>query len=321
MKIAIAGYGELGIAAEKAALSRNDVTLTGIFTRREPVLVKKHSDAPIYSFSQIYKHEGEFDVVINCMGSANDLPVTTPYLSKYFNVVDSYDNHSEFESHFKRTDFYAKQSGKLALIGCGWDPGLFSLARAYMTAALPNGKNYTFWGEGVSRGHSNAVKNVEGVLDAVEYTVPIDEAVKRVKANEFPLFADRDMHKRVCYVVAEPGANTQRIRDEIVSMPGYFEPYDTEVNFIDYESFLCEHRTQKHAGSVIRCMSDEASSYLMEFSLKLSSNPYFTAMVLLAYAFAVDSMSKSGKSGCITVFDVPVASVLNMTRENLMKLI
>lgn len=310
MKIAIAGYGALGKAVETEVQKRKDMTLVSVFTRREPSFIKTASAVNVFGFDEAAKHKDEIDVVINCMGSATDLPVTTPFLSEYFNVVDSFDTHSKFEEHFMRTDRYAKKGQKLSLISCGWDPGLFSLARAYMRCVLPLGTDYTFWGEGVSRGHSNAVRNIEGVIDAVQYTVPIGSAVCSVRNGEFPNLSEEKMHKRVCYVVAEAGANTDRIKNEIKSMPAYFAPYETEVNFIDYESFLQEHKTEKHAGSVMRCFKDDDYSAFCEFSLKLSSNPLFTASVLLSYAAAVFDMNKSGKSGCITVFDVSASQLI-----------
>lgn len=304
MKIAIAGLGKIGLAAYEAAKQMPEIEIAGLFSRRESFMLPEKIKEKVYSFSEIAQFKDKTDVVINCMGSAFDLPVTTPYLAKYFNVVDSFDNHSHFGEHIRKTERYALESGKLALVGCGWDPGLFSLARALFASCMPNGKTYTFWGEGVSQGHSNAVKNIEGVADAVEYTVPIKQAVEKVMSGEAPDFKENQMHKRVCYVVLEAGADDERIKNEIVSMPSYFAPYETEINFIDYESFLCEHSAHKHEGKVIRSESAGDERFLGQFSLKMTSNPSFTAQILLRYALAVYKMNKEGKSGCITVFDI-----------------
>ncbi|MGN1417931.1 MAG: diaminopimelate dehydrogenase, partial [Acutalibacteraceae bacterium] len=307
MKIAIAGYGALGRAAEKEAAKFDDTELVGVFTRREPALVKRQADTNLLSFSKISGYENKVDVVLNCMGSANDLPVTTPYLSKYFNVVDSFDNHASFPEYKKRIEHYTAQSKKLVLIGCGWDPGIYSLFRAFCAAVFPGHQAYTFWGEGVSRGHTNAIKNIEGVVDAVQYTVPIENAVQSVRQGDSPVLSDCDRHRRICFVVTEAGANTQRIENEIVNMEGYFKGYDTQVNFIDYESFLLEHKTEKHAGDAIVSFKDNTLDFCGELLLKMSSNPSFTARIMLSYAKAVYELSKSGKSGCLTVFDIPLS--------------
>lgn len=304
MKIAIAGYGALGAATERAVSNYPDIELLGIFTRRSKTDIPNTYSASLYSFDSIEKYKGDIDVIINCMGSAYDLPKITPYLANSFNLVDSFDTHKLIRSHFEKTDVAAKSAGKLALVCAGWDPGLFSIARAYMRAVLPNGVNYTFWGEGVSRGHSNAVKQIAGVIDAVQYTVPVSSAVYSASNGEFPTLKDTDMHKRVCYIVAEPGADVERIEREIKTMPNYFEEYNTEVHFIDYESFLSEHTGAKHGGSVIGCDKSDNINSLMEFSLKLDSNPYFTAQILLSFSRAVKQMNDTGKCGCITVFDI-----------------
>lgn len=317
MKIAIAGLGNIGIAAQKAAESMPEFEVKGLFSRRESFMLPDKFKSKVYSFSEIAQFKDEVDVVINCMGSAFDLPVTTPYLAKYFNVVDSFDNHSRFKEHIVKTEHYASQSGKLALVGCGWDPGLFSLARAVFASCMPKGSTYTFWGEGISQGHSNAVKNIEGVIDAVEYTVPIKEAMEKVRAGDTPDFEIGQMHKRVCYVVLEAGTDPERIKNEIVSMPAYFAPYDTEVNFIDYETFLCDHSTHKHEGTVIRSEKADGESFVGEFSLKMTSNPSFTAQILLRYALAVYKMNKEGKSGCITVFDIAPSKLFSKTSDEL----
>lgn len=315
MKIAIAGLGKVGLAAYEAAKRMPEIEITGLFSRRESFMLPQKIKEKVCSFSEMAQFKNKVDVVINCMGSAFDMPVTTPYLAKYFNVVDSFDNHSHFKEHIKKTEHYALQSGKLALVGCGWDPGLFSLARAIFTSCMPGGKTYTFWGEGVSQGHSNAVKNIEGVVDAVEYTVPISQALEQVTAGDMPDLNANQMHKRVCYVVLEAGADSDRIKNEIVSMPSYFAPYETQVNFVDYESFLCEHNTHKHEGVVIRSEKAGEEQFLGQFSLKMTSNPSFTAQILLRYALAVYKMNKEGKSGCITVFDIAPGSLFENTSD------
>lgn len=317
MKIAIAGLGKIGIAAEKAARGVPDCEVVGLFSRREKYMLPKELNSMTYSFPEITNFKDRIDVVVNCMGSAFDLPVTTPYLAKYFCVVDSYDNHSQFKEHIVKTDRFAKESGKLALVGCGWDPGLFSLLRAMFSSCMPFGKTYTFWGRGVSQGHSNAIKCIDGVADAVEYTVPIEEARERIRSGEMPRFEPGQMHKRVCYVVLEPGADHERIRNEIVSMPSYFAPYDTQVNFIDYETFLCDHSARMHEGSVLSSEKSNGETNVGEFKLKMTSNPAFTAQILLSYARAVYKMNREGQGGCITVFDVPPSKLFEKTSDEL----
>ncbi len=311
MKIAIAGFGALGAATEKAALKSKNTDLFGIFTRRPPDSIRKITNSPVYAFDEIEKYKDEIDVVINCMGSAFDLPKTTPCLAGIFNQVDSFDTHKKIREHYKNTAEQAKKGGKLSLICAGWDPGLFSIARAYMQAVLPYGKTYTFWGEGVSRGHSNAIKQIHGVVDAVQYTSPIGSAIFRVRNGEFPELKTNEMHKRICYVVAEAGANTQRIESDIKNMPDYFADYETEVHFLDYESFLSEHKTMKHGGSVIRCQNDNGELSTIDFSLKLASNPYFTAMTLISFASAVKKMNEAGECGCITPLDIRPSDLLD----------
>ncbi|MCM1363606.1 MAG: diaminopimelate dehydrogenase [Faecalibacterium sp.] len=304
MKIAIAGYGALGAAVEKAVYKSKDIELFGIFTRRNCDIIKTIQNTAIYPFSEIRRYKNDIDVVINSMGSAFDLPETTPSIAADFNQVDSFDTHSEVREHFKRTNAAAISGEKLSLVCAGWDPGLFSIARAYMKAVLPGGMDYTFWGEGVSRGHSNAIKKINGVVDAIQYTVPVKSAVISVRNGDLPSLKPHQMHKRVCYVVAEPGADVGRIEKDIKAIPNYFAEYNTEVNFIDYESFLSEHTKMSHGGNVICCEKDDNGISLMEFSLMLDSNPYFTAQILLCFARAVNKMNSNGKIGCITPLDI-----------------
>ena len=315
MKIAVAGYGGLGRAVCKAAEKSEEFELYAVFSRREKERLNDKGTAPVYPFYEAEKHAERVDVLINCMGSAFDLPKTTPFLAKYFNQVDSFDTHAKIRSHFEKTDKRAREGKKLTLICAGWDPGLFSLARLYLGCVMPRGTDYTFWGEGVSRGHTNAIKQIAGVVDAVQYTVPVSSVIKSVREGEMPKLKENEMHKRVCFVVPEVGADTERIKKEIKSMPEYFSDYDTTVNFIDYESFLVDHSRERHAGSVIRCDGES----LGEFSLKLSSNTAFTADVLLSFASAVDKMSKRGETGCITPIDVKPRDLFRKAENDLFK--
>ncbi|MGN1443207.1 MAG: diaminopimelate dehydrogenase [Acutalibacteraceae bacterium] len=315
MKFAVAGYGGLGKAVVKAIEKSENDELYAVFSRREKEKLNYKGNAPVYPFYEAEKHAAKVDVLINCMGSAFDLPKMTPFLAKFFNQVDSFDTHAKIQSHFEHTDKRAKEGRKLTLICAGWDPGLFSLARLYLGCAIPCGADYTFWGEGVSRGHTNAIKQIPGVVDAVQYTVPVSSVVKSVRAGEMPTLKECEMHKRVCYVVPEVGADTRRIAEEIKNMPEYFSDYDTTVNFIDYESFLIDHSRERHGGSVIRC--DGKS--LGEFSLKLSSNTAFTADVLISFARAVGVMSQRGETGCVTPFDVRPKDLFALSNAELMK--
>ena len=315
MKIAIAGYGGLGKAVCTAVEKSEDCELYAVFSRRDKGILNYKEGAPVYPFYEAEKHAHKVDVLINCMGSAFDLPKTTPFLAKFFNQVDSFDTHAKIKDHFERTDIRAKEGKKLTLICAGWDPGLFSLARLYLGCAIPGGTDYTFWGEGVSRGHTNAVKQIPGVVEAVQYTVPVSSVIKSVREGEMPAVRETEMHKRVCYVVPQVGADTQRIAEEIKSIPGYFSDYDTTVRFIDYESFLTDHSRERHGGNVIRC--DGKS--LGEFSLKLESNTAFTADVLLSFARAVNKMSQRGETGCITPFDVRPRDLFALGENELMR--
>lgn len=321
MKIAVAGYGALGIAVQRQAEFFQDIDLCAVFTRREVSLVKNYGKTPLFPFDEIKNYKGKFDVVLNCMGSANDLPVTTPYLSQFFNVVDSFDDHPNFAAHKRRIERYTNESKFLALVGCGWDPGIFSLFRLFSKAFFQNAATYTVWGAGVSRGHTNAVKNLEGVLNAVSYTVPRSQTVEKIK-NGFDLpLSSPQLHKRVCYVVPVPGADIERIEREIKQMKNYFEPYETQVNFIDDESFLQQHKTANHAGLCLCNHKDESLDFSARFSVQMSSNPDFTARIMLAFSKAVLSLWQSGKSGCITMAGIAPSELFGDDSKKLSALI
>lgn len=322
MNIGIYGYGNLGRGVEDAVKRNPDMTLSAVFTRRNPETLKiATKNVPVVSASEILEWKDKIDVLIICGGSATDLPEMTPALAEHFNVVDSYDNHSQILKHFANVDEMSKKGGTTALISCGWDPGMFSLNRLYASAVLPDGDDYTFWGKGVSQGHSDAIRRIEGVMDARQYTVPVSEAMDRVRKGEAPEFTARDKHKRECFVVAEEGADKGRIRREIVTMPAYFEPYDTTVTFITMEEMKQKHSELPHGGSVIRtgCSgTDDAHTQVIEYSLKLDSNPEFTGSVLATYARAVSRMAKKGDFGCKTVFDIAPADLTLFSKEELL---
>ena len=318
MRIGIYGYGNLARGVEAAIGQNPDATLVGVFTRRDPTGVKTASGAPAYSASSVLDFKDKIDVMIICGGSATDLPEMTPMLAESFNVVDSFDTHAKISEHFAATDAAAKRGGRVALISAGWDPGLFSIARAYATAVLPEGVDYTFWGRGVSQGHSDAIRRIEGVVDARQYTVPRPEALDAVRAGGSPKLETRDKHERECYVVAEEGADLARIEREIKTMPNYFADYNTTVHFITLDELRRNHGGMPHGGSVIRNgktgLSGE-NTHTIEYSLRLDSNPEFTGSVLLAYARAVSRRSMRGEVGAVTVLDVPPRDLLVMSPE------
>ena len=321
MKIAIYGYGNLGKGVECAAYHTADAQLVGIFTRRNPDSIKTLTGAPVYSADRLSEFKGEIDVVIICGGSATDLPVITPMLAKDFCVVDSFDTHANIPMHFENTDKAAREGKTVAVISAGWDPGMFSVNRLYASAILPNGTNYTFWGRGVSQGHSDAIRRIAGVVDARQYTVPVEEALDRVRAGENPTLTTREKHIRECYVVAEEGADQERIAQEIKQMPNYFADYDTTVEFITAEEMQRDHSGLPHGGSVIRSGVtgwNGESKQTIEYKLTLDSNPQFTASVLTAMARAAMRMKAKGISGCQTIFDVAPADLSLMTREELL---
>ncbi len=320
MKIAIYGYGNLGKGVELAALAAPDVSLFGVFTRRDPRSVKTLTGVSVYAADTLSSYEKEIDVLIICGGSATDLPKMTPTLAETFNVVDSFDTHASIPAHFAAVDASATQGGHTALISAGWDPGLFSIARLYASSVLPNGCDYTFWGRGVSQGHSDAIRRIEGVLDARQYTVPVPEALAAVRGGECPTLSVRQKHTRECFVVAKEGADLARIEKEIKEMPNYFADYDTTVTFITQEELLRDHSGIPHGGSVIltgKTGKDMENTHVIEYSLKLDSNPEFTASVLVAYARAIHRMSLRGQYGCKTVFDIAPADLSPLCGEEL----
>ena len=320
MKIAIYGYGNLGRGVECALRQNPDMELFGVFTRRAPDTVKTVFDTPVYHDSTLVDHKDDIDVLILCGGSATDLPNMTPAMAKDFNVVDSFDTHAAIPTHFANVDAAAKESNHVALISCGWDPGMFSVNRLYASAILPQGKDYTFWGRGVSQGHSDAIRRLDGVVDARQYTVPIDAALDAVRSGTNPDLTTRQKHLRECYVVAAEGADLARIEQEIKTMPNYFADYDTTVTFISAEEMARDHSGIPHGGFVIRTGAtgkDGEHKHTIEYSLKLDSNPEFTASVLVAYARAVYKAAARGERGCKTVFDIPPVDLSPLSAEEL----
>ena len=310
----------MGKGVEAAALATNDIELVGVFSRRDPSCIKTKTGIPVYSVDELDRFEGKIDVLMICGGSATDLPEMTPALAERFNVVDSFDTHAAIPTHFERVDRAARESGHIALISAGWDPGLFSLARLYFSSILPNGKDYTFWGRGVSQGHSDAIRRVEGVLDARQYTVPVPAALSAVRSGENPELSTRQKHTRECYVVAKEGADLEKIEQTIKNMPNYFADYDTTVTFISKEEMDRDHSGIPHGGSVIRSGNSGVSnenSHLLELNIRLDSNPEFTAGVLVAGARAIARMSKRGDLGCKTMFDLAPADLSPLLPEEL----
>ena len=320
-KIGILGYGNLGRGIECALKQTDDMELTAVFTRRNPETVKILTEGvKVYSVEDILAQKDNVDVLILCGGSATDLPVQTPEYAKYFNVVDSFDTHARIPEHFANVDAAAKENGNVALISAGWDPGMFSLNRLYASAVLPEGKDYTFWGKGVSQGHSDAIRRVEGVAGGKQYTVPVESALEAVRSGANPELSTREKHTRECYVVAKEGADLAKIEQEIKTMPNYFADYDTTVNFISEEELQEKHSGIPHGGFVIRSGKtgwNKENTHIIEYSLKLDSNPEFTASVIVAYARAVARMKKEGMNGCKTVFDVAPAYLSPLSGEEL----
>ena len=321
MKIGIYGYGNLGKGVENAIKQNNDMEIFGVFTRRNPDSLKLSTvGAKAYSADDILKYKKDIDVLIICGGSATDLPHMTPALAENFNVVDSFDTHADIPKHFENVDSVAKKSGKTAMISVGWDPGMFSLNRLYASAILPEGKDYTFWGKGVSQGHSDAIRRIEGVIDARQYTCPVESAVEAVRRGENPELTTRQKHTRLCFVVAQEGADLRRIENEIKTMPKYFADYDTTVNFITKEELDRDHRGIPHGGMVIRTGKTGAegeNTHVIEYKLTLDSNPEFTASVLIAYARAVYRLNKKGDIGCKTVFDIAPCELSPLSGDEL----
>lgn len=318
LRIGIAGYGNLGKGIEMAVKQNNDIEIAAIFTRRSPDLLNCAS--PVFHFSRIEDFRGKIDVMILCGGSATDLPEQGPKLSALFNTVDSFDTHARIPGYFKQMDESSRSAGTLCLISTGWDPGLFSLLRLLGQSVLPVGKDYTFWGEGVSQGHSDAIRRVPGVKNGIQYTVPVQDALKKVRSGEEPELAASGMHHRICYVVADEGACLNDIEDRIKKMPDYFSDYNTTVNFITEEELKANHTGMPHGGIVIRSgKTGKGSKQRMEFSLSLESNPEFTASILVAYARAVGRMAKEGQTGARTVFDIPFGYLSPLSSRELIR--
>lgn len=319
LRIGIAGYGNLGKGAAGAVKQNPDMELCAVFTRRDPKSLNIEG-VTVVPMNEAEQWKDKLDAVILCGGSATDLPEQTPELAKYFNVVDSFDTHARIPQHFAAVDAAAKSAGKTAVISGGWDPGIFSLARVYFSAVLPEGKDYTFWGPGVSQGHSDAIRRIEGVVDARQYTVPVEAALEGARSGKNPEFTTRQKHTRLCYVVAEEGADKARIEREIVEMPNYFADYDTTVNFISAEEMARDHSGMPHGGFVIRGGRTEAGeSHTMELSLKLGSNPQFTASVLASCARAAVKMNERGESGAYTMAEIRPCDLLSTDIETVRK--
>ena len=318
IKVGIVGYGNLGRGVCLAVEKANDLECVGIFTRRDPSTVKPAVDYPVYKTEELEKFKGKIDVLLLCGGSATDLPQNTAKLLKDFNTVDSFDTHAKIPDYYEKLEKVAKENGTLSAISIGWDPGVFSIARMLFGAVLPDGKDYTFWGKGVSQGHSDAIRRISGVKNAIQYTIPKDQALKEVRSGANPDLTTREKHFRECFVAVEEGADKERIEKEIKEMPNYFADYDTEVNFVSEEEVKKMQQKLSHGGFVIRSgNTTEENAELLELSLKLDSNPEFTGSVLTAYGRAVARLSKEGKSGVVTVFDVPIKYLSPKSEEEL----
>ncbi|HIT89422.1 MAG TPA: diaminopimelate dehydrogenase [Candidatus Merdenecus merdavium] len=322
IRIGIVGYGNLGKGVELALKQNEDMELVGVFTRRGSDSVETKTGAPVYGVDAVKDYQDNIDVMILCGGSATDLPEQSPKLARMFNIIDSFDTHAKIPEHFAAVDAASKEGGKLSIISVGWDPGLFSLNRLYAEAILPKGSTYTFWGKGVSQGHSDAIRRVDGVKYGIQYTVPVEDAMERVRACEYPDLTTREKHKRVCYVVAKEGADQEKIKSEIVNMPNYFADYDTTVTFITEEEFKSNHTKMPHGGFVMRSGKtglQEENDQMIEYSLTLQSNPEFTSSVLVAYARAAYRMEKEGICGAKTVYDIAPGYLSMKTPEELRK--
>lgn len=320
IRIAIMGYGNLGRGIEGAIRQNEDMELVAVFTRRDPSSVKTASGVPVYGAEELLGKKDEIDVLMLCGGSATDLPRQTPKYAEYFNVIDSFDTHANIPEHFAAVDQAAKRGGRTAMISVGWDPGMFSLNRLYANAILRDGSDYTFWGKGVSQGHSDAIRRIDGVKDAKQYTIPVEAALESVRACENPELTTRQKHTRECFVVIEEGADKARIENEIKTMPNYFADYDTTVHFVTQEELERDHAGIPHGGFVLRTGKTGVNgehNHVIEYSLKLDSNPEFTACVLTAYARAVYRMNREGMTGCKTVFDVAPAYLSAMSPEEM----
>lgn len=322
MRLGILGYGNLGKGVELAVRQNEDMELVAVFTRRNPESLKIHSDAKVVHVSELETYKDKIDVLILCGGSATDLPEQTPECAKMFNVIDSFDTHAKIPEHFANVDKAAKESGKVGIISVGWDPGMFSLNRLYANSILPDGSDYTFWGRGVSQGHSDAIRRIEGVKDAKQYTVPVEKALAAVKNCENPVLTTGEKHTRECFVVLEEGADAERVEREIKTMPNYFADYETTVYFISEEELKKNHSKINHGGFVFRTGKtgiNGENNHVIEYNLKLDSNPEFTSSVLVAYARAAFRMYEEGMTGCKTVFDVAPVYLSPKSAEELRK--
>lgn len=320
INVAIVGYGNLGRGVELASLKAKDINLVGVFSRRDPSSVKVLTNVNVYPVSQLKDFKGKIDVLILCGGSATDLPNTTAEYLKDFNTVDSFDTHAKIPEYFEKLNKIAKENDHLNAISIGWDPGVFSMARALFSSVLPDGKDYTFWGKGVSQGHSDAIRRIEGVKNAIQYTIPKEEVIKRIKNGERPTLSAREKHLRECFVVLNEGADAKKVEKEIKEMPNYFADYDTIVHFISEEELKENHSRLPHGGFVLRSGdTTDKNSHILELSLKLDSNPEFTGSVLLAFSRAVYKMYLDGKRGTVTALDIPLSYLSPKSGEELRK--
>ena len=318
IRIAICGYGNLGRGIESEIRKSKDMEFVGIFTRREPSTLKIVSNTPVLSINEMKEWKDKVDVMIMCGGSATDLPEQVPVAAKFFNTVDSFDTHAKIPEYYEKVNESALSSNKTSVISGGWDPGMFSLMRLYANSILSNGKTYTFWGKGISQGHSDAIRRIDGVKDARQYTIPVEEAMNKVRNGENPILSTGEKHLRECFVVAEEGADIIRIENEIKTMPNYFDEYKTTVHFITEEELMKNHRKMSHGGFVIHSgETGNGNKHIIEYSLKLDSNPEFTSSVLIALARATYRMSQSGWYGAKTIFDIPPAYLSEKTSEEL----
>ncbi|NLL38560.1 MAG: diaminopimelate dehydrogenase [Clostridiales bacterium] len=320
IRVGICGHGNLGRGVEHAIMRCDDMELVAIFTRRNPSqVIPVTQGARVIHIAEVLDMKAQIDVMVLCGGSVTDLPQQTPEFAEHFNVVDSFDTHADIPAHFEKVDAAAKRGGRSAIISAGWDPGLFSLNRMMSNAILPDGCDYTFWGKGLSQGHSDAIRRIPGVVDARQYTVPIESALHSVRSGENPYLTPRQKHRRECYVVAQEDADKEKIRQEIVNMPNYFSDYDTSVTFVTREELLRDHNEMPHGGFVIRSgkTGDAPNGHIIEYRLKLDSNPEFTASVLVAYARAAYRLNREGEYGCRTIFDIPPAYISPLSEAEL----
>lgn len=320
IRLGILGYGNIGRGIESAIQQNDDMELAAVFTRRDPASVTTKTDVPVINVADVADWKDKIDVMILCGGSATDLPEQTPEYVKMFNVIDSFDTHARIPEHYANVDKAAKESGKLGIISLGWDPGMFSLLRLYSECILPEGEAYTFWGKGVSQGHSDAIRRIKGVKNAKQYTIPVEAALDAVRSGSNPELTTRDKHIRECFVVLEEGADAAAIENEIKTMPNYFAEYDTIVNFIDEEEFIANHSAMPHGGFVLRSGKtglDKEHNHIIEYSLKLDSNPEFTGSAMVAFARACYRMAQEGQTGCRTAFDIAPAYMSSKSAEEL----